>query len=143
MDTEKNRFLYKLIPPRPTFTQDMTEAERKVIQEHATYWKRLIDDGIAIIFGLVLDPRGLWGVGIVDVANESDAYALGTNEPAVKAGCSHVRRLSNAQCGGAKMKTIPTLTWHSSSEVDSMEIWISSSSLPPSVWIGSTIHRLC
>jgi hypothetical protein len=84
MDTEKNRFLYKIIPPRPTFTQDMTEAERKVMQEHATYWKRLIDDSIAIIFGL--DPRGPWRVGIVDVANKSDACALGTNDPAVKAG---------------------------------------------------------
>ena len=79
MDTEKNRFLYKLFPPRPTFTQDMTEAERKVMQEHATYWKCLIDDSIATIFGLVLDPRGPWGVGIVDVANESFARALGTN----------------------------------------------------------------
>ena len=75
---------------------DRREAERKVIQEHATYWKRLIDDGIAIIFGLVLDPRGPWGVGIVDVANESDAHALGTNDPAVKAGWSYIRRLSNA-----------------------------------------------
>ena len=81
-----NRFLYKLIQPRLTFIQDMTEAERKVMQEHATYWKCLIDDSIATIFGLVLDPRGPWGVGIVDVANESDARALGTNDPAVKAG---------------------------------------------------------
>jgi hypothetical protein len=47
METEKNRFLYKLIPPRLTFAQDMTEAERKVMQEHATYWKCLIDDSIA------------------------------------------------------------------------------------------------
>ena len=86
MDTEKNRFLYKLILPWPTFTQDMTEAERKVMQEHATDGKRLMDDSIAFIFGLVLDPRGPWGVGIVDVANESDAHALGTNDPAVKAG---------------------------------------------------------
>ena len=85
METEKNRFLYKLIPPRLTFTQDMTEAERKVMQEHATYWKCLIDDSIAIIFGL--DPRGPWGVGIiVDVANESYSRAIDTNHPAVKAG---------------------------------------------------------
>ena len=81
---EKNRFLYKLIPPRPTFVQDMTEAEMKVMQDHATYWKGLIDEGIAIIFGLVLDPIGPWGLGIVDVVNESEALALGTNDPAVK-----------------------------------------------------------
>jgi len=59
-NSEKSRFLYKLIPPRPTFVQDMTDAERKVKQDHATYWKGLIDDGIAIVFGLVLDPGGAW-----------------------------------------------------------------------------------
>ena len=65
----------------------MTEAEKKVMQEHITYWKCLIDDSIATIFGLVLDPRGPWGVGIiVDVANEPDACALVTNDPAIKDG---------------------------------------------------------
>jgi hypothetical protein len=81
--TEKNLFLYKLIPPRPTFVQDMTEAERKVMQEHATYWKGLVDNGTAIVFGLVLDPKGPWGI-VVDVANESDVHTIGTNDPAVK-----------------------------------------------------------
>jgi hypothetical protein len=83
---KKSRFLYKLIPPRPTFVQDMTEFERKIMQEHAVYWKGLIVDGIAVVFGLVLDPLGPWGVGIVDVANESVARAIGTNDPAVKEG---------------------------------------------------------
>jgi hypothetical protein len=67
--TKNNRFLYKLIPPRPTFLQDMTEFERKVMQEHSTYCKGLIDDGIAIVFALVFDARGSWGAGIIDVAN--------------------------------------------------------------------------
>lgn len=46
----------------------------------------MTDKGIAIVFGLVLDPKGPWGVGIVEVADEADARALGTNYPAVKAG---------------------------------------------------------
>jgi hypothetical protein len=86
MNFEKKRFLYKLIPPRPTFTQDMTEAERKAMEEHAIYWKDLTDRGIAVVFGLVLDPKGPWGVAIVDVADEPDARVLGINDPAVKAG---------------------------------------------------------
>jgi uncharacterized protein len=56
------------------------------MQEHAIYWKGLIDDGIAIVFGLVLDPTGPWRVGIVDLVNELDVRAVGTNDPAVKAG---------------------------------------------------------
>jgi hypothetical protein len=35
----------------------MTEAERKAMVEHAIYWKDLTDKGIAIDFGLVLDPK--------------------------------------------------------------------------------------
>jgi uncharacterized protein YciI len=64
----------------------MTEAERKLMQEHALYWRGLTDRRIAVVFGLVLDPKGPWGVAIVEVADEPDARALGTNDPAVKAG---------------------------------------------------------
>jgi len=83
---DKKRFLYKLIPPRLTFVQDMTESERKAMETHAIYWKDLIDRGIAIVFGLVLDPNGPWGVAIVEVQDESEAHDLGTNDPAIKAG---------------------------------------------------------
>ena len=83
---DKERFLYKLIPPRPTFVQDMTEAERRAMQEHAIYWKNLTDKGIAIVFGLVLDPNGPWGVAIVEVQEELEATDLGTNDPAIAAG---------------------------------------------------------
>jgi uncharacterized protein len=82
--TEKNLFLHKLIPPRPTIVQDMTEVERKVMQEHAAYWKGLMEDGIAIIFGVVLDPKCPWGISIVDAANESDVHTIVSNDPAVK-----------------------------------------------------------
>lgn len=50
-------FLYKLIPPRATFPQDMTEAEGKLMQEHVAYWKDFADRRIAVIFGLVVDPK--------------------------------------------------------------------------------------
>jgi hypothetical protein len=50
-------FLYKPIPPRPTFPQDMTEAEKKLMQEHILYWQNLADRKIAVIFGPVLDPN--------------------------------------------------------------------------------------
>jgi uncharacterized protein len=75
--SNKKRFLYKLVPPRTTFVQDMTEAERKAMVEHAIYWKDLTDKGIAIVFGLVLDPNGPWGVAIVEVEDESKAHDLG------------------------------------------------------------------
>ena len=35
-------FLCKLIPPRPTFQQDMSDAETKVMPEHVAYWTSLL-----------------------------------------------------------------------------------------------------
>ena len=57
-------FLYKLLPPRPTFPQDMTEAEGELMREHINYWKTLVDKRIAIIFGPVADPRGIYILGV-------------------------------------------------------------------------------
>ena len=42
--------------------------------------------GIAIVFGLVVDPKDAWGVGIIDVLDEVAASTIGANDPPVKAG---------------------------------------------------------
>jgi uncharacterized protein len=86
MNAGMKQFLCKLTPSRPTFVQDMTEVERKIMQEHVDYWKDLSDRRIAIIFGPVLDPKGTWGIAIVEVASEPEAHILGKNDPAVQAG---------------------------------------------------------
>jgi hypothetical protein len=49
-------FYCKLVPPRSTFTQDITPAEGKAMQEHAAYWKDWMTKGKIILFGLVGDP---------------------------------------------------------------------------------------
>jgi hypothetical protein len=46
---EKKYFVLKLIPPRPTFAQDMTEEEKKIMKEHGAYWIGLMNQGIAIV----------------------------------------------------------------------------------------------
>lgn len=42
-----NHYLYKLVPPRPTFFLDMTEAESTIIRDHVSYWTGLAHDGTA------------------------------------------------------------------------------------------------
>ena len=79
-------FLYKLVPPRPTFHQDMTEVEGKVMQEHGVYWRDLADRRIAVVVGPVIDPKGVYGLAIVEVEDESGVHDIGTKEPAIKAG---------------------------------------------------------
>ena len=53
--------MFRLISPRQTFPMDMTESERKVMGKHVTYWTALRDKGLAIVFGPVLDPKGVLG----------------------------------------------------------------------------------
>jgi len=81
----KKYFLCKLIPPRPTFAQDMTDAESKLMQQHVAYWKGLMDRGLVIVFGPVADPKGVYGVAILELEEEADANALGINDPTMKA----------------------------------------------------------
>jgi uncharacterized protein YciI len=80
-----NYFLLKLIPPRPTFAYDMTETERKLMQAHSAYWRDLADKRTAIVFGPVADPKGPWGVAIVETENEAAARALSVDDPVMKA----------------------------------------------------------
>jgi uncharacterized protein YciI len=76
-------FLNKLIPPRPTFPQDMTEVEGKVMQEHVAYWQDLANRKIAIIFGPVLDPSGAYGIAIIETDDESSVENIMQKAPFV------------------------------------------------------------
>lgn len=86
-------FFYKLIPPRPTFAQDMNDAERAIMNEHIAYLNALYDEGVAILFGPVFDPKGAWGLGVFETASEEEARKIGENDPAVKSGLNTVEIL--------------------------------------------------
>ena len=76
--------LCKLLPPRPSLPGDMSEDEVKLMGEHASYWRALTERGIAVVFGPVFDPAGVWGLAIVDVADESIASALTNDDPVIR-----------------------------------------------------------
>jgi uncharacterized protein YciI len=83
---DKKPFLLKLFAPRVTFHLDMTEAERAVMQEHGVYWRGLLDQGVAVAYGPVLDPKGSWGVAIMEVEDAAAAENVACNDPAGKSG---------------------------------------------------------
>jgi uncharacterized protein YciI len=82
---KKNWFI-RLIPPRPTFDQDLNEAEGKLMEEHFHYWKELHEKGVCQFGGPVLDARGVFGVLAIRAADEAEARALADGDPSVKAG---------------------------------------------------------
>ena len=78
-------FLFKLVPPRPTFPADMTRAEAKLMQEHSEYWRNLMRKGLVVAFGPVSDPKGTYGIAVMQLEDDGDANAIGANDPTIKA----------------------------------------------------------
>ena len=80
----KKYFVLRLNPTRPGFAQTMTAEEKEIMQQHINYWKAYMDRGIMLIFGPVMDPEGVYGLGIIAVDNEAQVKHLIDNDPASK-----------------------------------------------------------
>ncbi len=79
-------FFCKLNPPRPDFVQTITLEEGRLMQEHGAYWQGMMDLGLVAAFGLVADPKGAFGVGILTLEDDGDPRALTSEDPTMKAG---------------------------------------------------------
>lgn len=79
---EKKFYVLKLNPPRPDFPMTMTDDERKIMIQHINFWKPFLDDGSMLIMGPVMDPEGMYGLGIVAVDNEEQVKEFIRNDPA-------------------------------------------------------------
>lgn len=78
-------FLFRLIPPRPTFLYDMNHEEQILMGVHGAYWRGQLVAGKIIAFGPVADPAGGWGVGMLRVTGASEADGLTANDPVILA----------------------------------------------------------
>jgi uncharacterized protein YciI len=81
---EKKYFALKLVPCRPTFSQDMTTEEKATMMQHVAYWKDLMDKGKVLVFGPVMDPKAVYGLGIIEAENEEEVELFIANDPATK-----------------------------------------------------------
>ena len=79
-------FAFNLLPPRPTFVDDMTDDERAMMDRHVEYWRGLLADGVAVVFGPVLNPDGGYGLAVVEVSGQEQAERLIAGDPAVRGG---------------------------------------------------------
>jgi uncharacterized protein YciI len=78
----KQHFFLKLNPVRPTFALDMSDDERAIMQQHAAFWRELMQQGRVVVFGPVLDPAGPFGMGIVAAEGEEEIRELISQDPA-------------------------------------------------------------
>ena len=75
-------FFIKAHNPRPAFHLDMTPDERAIMERHISYWSDKANQGIAIVFGPVLDPQGVYGIGVYQVKDEAEMRGLLDHDPA-------------------------------------------------------------
>jgi uncharacterized protein YciI len=54
------------------------------MQQHVAYWNDLMTKGMVLVFGPVLDPKGVYGLGIVEVDTEEQVKTFTDNDPAAK-----------------------------------------------------------
>jgi len=80
----KKHYFLKLVPPRPSFATDMNPDERTIMMQHVGYWTGLMQQGVAIVFGPVLDPAGVYGIGVVAVDDEGQLKKVIECDPAVQ-----------------------------------------------------------
>ena len=82
MTEGKKNFFMKLNPPRSTFMADMTDEERAIMKEHVQYWKPYVENGILLVLGPVMDPKGGYGIAIAAVETKEELDGLIANDPA-------------------------------------------------------------
>ena len=80
----KQYFALYLLPSRPDFAMTMTDEERGIMMEHITYWTNLMNEGKVIAFGPVMDPKEIYGLGIISVDSEEEVKDFIANDPAGK-----------------------------------------------------------
>lgn len=81
---EKQFYAVYLKPLRPDFAMTMTDREREIMLQHVTYWTEMLKQGKVYAFGPVIDPKEIYGLGVVAVENEQELKDIIANDPAGK-----------------------------------------------------------
>jgi uncharacterized protein YciI len=80
-------FVYRLLPPRPTFADDMDADERAMMNEHVAYFGKLHAQGRLIVYGPVdVFGGGGWGLGVIAGDARDDVERIAADDPAVAGG---------------------------------------------------------
>lgn len=103
----KQFFFMRLIPPRPTFTQDMTDGERALMIEHGAYVRKFFEAGTVLIYGPVIDAAGSFGMAVLEMEDLAEVDRFAQGDPSVKAGMNRYT-ISPMRIGGAHGSRIST-----------------------------------
>jgi uncharacterized protein YciI len=79
-------FFVKLMGPRPTFAQDMSDEERQLMVQHGKYLLSAYEAGKLHIYGPVMAPEGAFGMAVFEAADEAAVRKVMDEDPSVLSG---------------------------------------------------------
>lgn len=82
-------YLCKWIPPRADFLATMSTAEKKWMAQHGDFLNKLLDQGIIVAHGPVINDGQNYGVSLYQIADDEDVAAFTSQDPIVKNGVGH------------------------------------------------------
>ncbi|RBH53031.1 MULTISPECIES: YciI family protein [Pseudomonas] len=82
-------FLCKFIPPRADFLATMSSNEREWMKQHGVYMNDLLNKGLIVAHGPVIDEAGGYGVSLYQLADDQDVIELTSQDPIIKNGVGH------------------------------------------------------
>jgi len=82
----KQHYFFKLISPRATFPFDITDGEKRLMEEHSRYFEEHFVAGKLLVYGPVMAASGAFGMAVLEVESEDEARRFGEDDPSVKGG---------------------------------------------------------
>lgn len=79
-------YVFKLIPPRPSFVADITDEERALMGAHGQYLAGHQAQGRILVFGPVLDAAGPYGLAVARLPDDFDPKSITDADPLIKSG---------------------------------------------------------
>lgn len=82
-------YLCKFIPPRADFLATMSANEKEWMKQHGAYLNDLLEKGLIVAHGPVIDGAGGYGVSLYQIADHQEISAFTSEDPIIKNGVGH------------------------------------------------------
>jgi len=82
-------YLCKWIPPRADFLATMSTDELNWMAQHAVFLDDLLNQGLVVAHGPVIDDGDGYGVSLFRISDDQDIAAMTAKDPIVKNGVGH------------------------------------------------------
>jgi uncharacterized protein YciI len=89
-------FFVRLIANRPDFPANLTPEEQATMGAHVAFLKEQLAAGKLVVAGPVLDPAGVFGMGVFEVGSADEVQAILARDPASGIGRYQVSPIASA-----------------------------------------------